>query len=100
MALGNGDITSELIHQLASVKKTISLTGFELTKLLSFWGDIGTIGESTLYKQLFLSHNLLAMDDVFKADGSGDYLPIIAGAPIRKISEHLPVVMAALNLSA
>ncbi len=94
MALGSGNITHGLIHQLVSVKKIMNLTGIELTKLLCFWGDISTVGENSLYKRLFLSHNLLAMDDVFKAV-NGAYLN---GAGL--ISEHLPAVMAALNLSA
>jgi len=94
MALGAGNITSALIQQLVSVKKIMSLTGIELTKLLCLWGNISTSGDNSLYKQLFLSHNLLAMDEVFKPV-DGVYLN---GAGT--ISQHLPAVMAALNLSA
>ena len=72
----------------------MNLTGIELTKLLCFWGNISTSGENSLYKRLFLSHNLLAMDDVFRPV-NGAYLN---GAGT--ISQHLPAVMAALNLSA
>ena len=90
MVLGGGDITPELIHQLVALKKIKDQTGIELTKLLCFWGDISTTGENTLYKRLFLSHNLTAMDTVFESDLTGNEI----------LSDHLPVVMAALNLSA
>ena len=94
MALGGGEITPELIHQLVAVKKIMARTGLELTKLLCFWGDISTAGENSLYQRLFLSHNLLAMDDVFKPV-NGTFLAT-SGA----VAQHLPVIMAALNLSA
>jgi len=90
MVLGGGDITYELIHQLVALKKIMSHTGIELTKLLCFWGNIGTTGENALYKRLFLSYNLTAMDNVFERDLTGN----------EQLSDHLPVVMAALNLSA
>lgn len=97
MALGSGNITPGLIHQLVAVKKIMNHSGIELTKLLCFWGDIGTKGDNSLYQSLFLSHNLLAMDAIFKANSTGGYLTV---TPIVKISDHLPAVMAALNLSA
>jgi hypothetical protein len=94
LALGNGEITPRLLHQLTAVKKIMNRTGITLTKLLCFWSDISTAGENSLYKQLFLSHNLLAMDDVFK-EVNGTFLNN-AGL----MSDHLPAVIAALNLSA
>jgi hypothetical protein len=94
MALGSGDIAPELIHQLVAVKKLLGVTGIELTKLLCFWADISTAGENSLYKQLFLTHNALGIDKVFEPV-NGQYL---TGNP--KISEHLPVLMATLNLSS
>lgn len=89
------DITPELVHQLAAVRKLLDRTGLELIKLLSFWTVISTAGEKSLYQRLFLTHNVLGIDKVFKVDGRGNYLPGDA-----KLSEHTPVVMAALNLSA
>lgn len=89
------DITPELIHQLVAVKKLLDKTGLELIKLLSFWTTISTAGEKSLYQRLFLTHNVLGIDKVFKADSRGNYLSGDA-----KLSEHIPVVMAALNLSA
>jgi len=89
------DINTNLIHQLVAVKKLVDKTGLELTKLLSFWGNISTAGEKSLYQRMFLTHNVLGIDKVFKADDKGMYLTADV-----KLHEHIPVVMAALNLSA
>jgi len=89
------DITPELIHQLVAVRKLLDKTGLELIKLLSFWTTISTAGEKSLYQRLFLTHNVLGIDKIFKADSRGNYL-----SGDVKLSEHIPVVMAALNLSA
>ncbi|MEY8348019.1 neuraminidase-like domain-containing protein [Bacillus cereus] len=94
-SIPNYDINSKLIHQLVAVKKLLDKTGLELIKLLTFWSDISTFGEKSLYQQLFLSHNVLGIDKIFKADDKGNYLATDA-----KLSEHVPVVMASLNLSA
>ena len=89
------DINPELIHQLCAVNQLLDQTGLELTKLLSFWTTISCFGEHSLYQRLFLTHNVLGIDKIFKADARGDYLT----ADI-KLTDHLPVVMASLNLSA
>ncbi|MGZ6540219.1 MAG: hypothetical protein ACXVEB_17720, partial [Bacteroidia bacterium] len=90
------DINPQLIHQLVAVKKLLNLTGLELIKLLSFWSDISTFGEKSLYQQLFLTHNVLGIDKIFlQADDNGNYLSGDA-----KLLDHIPAVMAALNLSA
>jgi hypothetical protein len=89
------EITPEVLHQLVAVKKLLGKTGLPLPKLLSFWTNISTVGEKSLYKSLFLKRNLLGIDEVFKADGNGNYLTDDA-----KISEHMPVLMAAFNLKA
>ncbi len=89
------EITPHFLHQLVAVKKLLDLTGLELAKLLTFWTNISTNGEKSLYKRLFLTHNLLGIDEVFKPDKHGNYLTASA-----KISEHLPVLMAALRLKA
>ncbi|MDJ0713811.1 MAG: neuraminidase-like domain-containing protein [Prochloraceae cyanobacterium] len=88
-------ITPDFLHQLVAVKKLLDKTGLELAKLLTFWANISTNGEKSLYKRLFLTHNLLGIDKVFKPDRNGNYLTESA-----KISEHLPVLMAALRLKA
>ncbi len=89
------DINTDLINQLVSVKKILKTTGLELVKLLAFWTDISTTGENSLYRRLFLTHNLVKLDPVFKADASGNFL-----TADEKIVDHKPVLMAALNLSS
>ena len=89
------DITPAYLHQLCAVKHLLEKTGLELTKLLTFWTNISTSGEKSLYKRLFLTHNLSGMDTVFKADKNGNYL-----LADEKISDHKPVIMAAFNLSS
>jgi receptor-binding and translocation channel-forming TcA subunit of Tc toxin/ABC toxin-like protein/neuraminidase-like protein len=91
----SSDITPDFLHQLVAVRKLLDLTGLPLPKLLTFWTVISTAGEKSLYSSLFLTHNLLGIDKVFKADRNGYYLTQPA-----KISEHLPVLMAALKLKA
>lgn len=90
MSLGKGDITPALIHQLTAAKKIIDITGVALSKLLCFWGNIGTVGENALYNRLFMSHNLAAIDPVFTTIPVGTEM----------LADHLPAIMAALNLSA
>lgn len=80
---------------MVAVRKLLDQTGLPLPKLLTFWANISTVGEKSLYSHLFLTHNLLGIDKVFKADADGNYLTQSA-----KITEHLPVLMAALNLKA
>jgi hypothetical protein len=90
------DMTPGFIKQLATVKELLALTGLELPKLLTFWTDISTHGQpKSLYAQLFLTSNLLGMDVVFAADAGGNYLTF---NPPRKLSDHMPVVMAALKV--
>jgi len=89
------NIQPEFLHQLSAVVKLLDQTGLPLPKLLAFWADISTAGEKSLYSKLFLTHNLVAIDSVFKADANGNYLTRSA-----KITDHLPVLMAAFKLKA
>ncbi|MBS7253967.1 Tc toxin subunit A-related protein [Flavobacterium branchiicola] len=89
------DISTTLIHQLVAVKKLLDKTGIEVIKLLAFWTDISAAGEYSLYKKLFLTHNVLGIDKVFKANVNGNYLTVNT-----TITEHFPVLMAALNYTA
>ena len=89
------NISTEFLHQLVAVRKLSDLTGLPLDKLLAFWAEIVTAGEKSLYSSLFLTHNLLGIDKVFKSDANGNYLIQPA-----KISEHMPVIMAALRMKA
>ena len=89
------DITPPGLQQLTAICKLLPQTGLPLPKLLTFWADISIAGDKSLYAALFLTHNLQAIDQVFKADKNGDYLTQIA-----RISDHIPVLMAALRLKA
>lgn len=91
----HAEITPHLLHQFVAIRKLLDLTGLPLEKLLTFWADISTIGEKSLYSRLFLTHNLLGIDKVFKADQHGNYLTESV-----KITDHIPVLMAALKLKA
>jgi hypothetical protein len=89
------DISPGFLHQLVAVQKLLDLTGLPLDKLLSFWSDIGTAGEKSLYSRLFLTHNLLGIDKILKSDSNGNYLTKPA-----KLSEHMPVLLAALKMKS
>lgn len=85
-------ITPGFLHQLVAVKRLLDITGIELIKLLTFWTNISASGEKSLYKRLFLKYNLKGIDTVFVEDKNGNYL-----TKLIKITEHLPIVMAAFN---
>ncbi|MGD1808192.1 neuraminidase-like domain-containing protein [Dapis sp. BLCC M126] len=89
------DITPYLIEQLVAVKKLQEITGLELAKLLTYWTSIGTEGENSLYEQLFLKYNLIAVDPVFQEEEFGTYL-----TQGETFSDHLPVLMSALKASS
>jgi hypothetical protein len=89
------EISAAFVHQLPAVRRLLEWTGLSLPRLLSFWSDISTAGEKSLYAELFLTHNLRAIDDVFEGDANGDHL-----TKATKLSDHVPVLMAALKLKA
>jgi hypothetical protein len=89
------EITSDVVHRLAVIHKLLEQTGLPLAKLLTFWADIGTVGEQSLYARLFLTHNMVALDNVFLPDANGNYL-----TRSTTIQDHVPVLMAALGLKA
>lgn len=90
-----GAISTDFLHQLVAIRKLIDLTGLPLDKLLAFWADISTVGGKSLYARLFLTHNLQGIDKIFKPDTNGNFL-----AQGARISDHMPVLMAALKLKA
>ncbi|KAF1961209.1 hypothetical protein CC80DRAFT_463941 [Byssothecium circinans] len=73
--------------------KKLDTLGLEVIKLLALWAPISTSGEKSLYSRLFLTHNLLGIDDVFKADDSGAYL-----VNSTKVVDHIPVILAAFRI--
>ncbi|MGO4293549.1 neuraminidase-like domain-containing protein [Chitinophaga sp. RAB17] len=89
------NINTALIHELVAVKKLLDLTGLELIKLLSFWSNISTAGDPSLYARLLLTHNITGEDTVFQPDSDGNYLTTTI-----LIKDHIPVLMSAFNLSS
>jgi hypothetical protein len=88
-------VTPAFLHELVAVRKLLDSTGLPLDKLLAFWAEIGSAGEKSLYSKLFLTHNLIAIDTVFQPDAQGNFLTQPA-----KITDHIPVLMAAFKLKA
>lgn len=88
-------ISAATIRGLTTISKLLTTTALPLDQLLCFWSDIPTSGERPLYARLFLTHNLIALDPVFQPDRHGNVLT--GGA---KLSEHQPVLLAALKLTA
>ncbi|KAK6511383.1 putative Insecticidal toxin complex protein TccB2 [Arthrobotrys musiformis] len=89
------EINATLIHQLVAVKKLLDLTGLSLEVALTFWTDIPTYGDKSLYARTFLTHNIVRMDPVFQPDANGN--PLTSQL---KITEHLPVLQATLRLKS
>lgn len=89
------DIAPDFIHQLVAIKKLLDSTGLELIKLLTFWTNISILGNPSLYQRLFLTHNMVGIDPVFKPDANGNYL-----TSTEKITDHIPVIMSAFNIKA
>src|SRR5262249_22685332 len=89
------DISPYLITQIAAVKKIVGLVGLSILQVLSLWTNIDTHGDTSLYAQLFLTHNMLGIDRVFVPDADGNYLVQL---PPAKISEHRPILLAAFHL--
>ena len=88
-------ITPEFLHNLVALKKLADITSLEILNLLAFWGPIPTAGTPSLYSSLFLTHNLLGVDQVFVADANGNYL---VSTPAPKMSDHVPILLAAFGL--
>ena len=88
------ELNPDFLTQYANIKKIQDLIGVELIQLLAFWDDISTAGEISLYSTLFLTHNLLGIDAVFKADANDNIL-----VSSTKIKDHVPIVMAALRIT-
>lgn len=94
------DITPFALEKLGSIVKLLPLTQLPLQQLLTFWAPIPTTGGVIpLFAQLFFHDNLLPTDNAqaaFTPDADGNYF---VGAPT-SISDNLPVLMAALRMTA
>jgi Neuraminidase-like domain/Putative peptidoglycan binding domain len=57
------------------VMRALNLTAKrDLLPLLALWSDIGTHGDSALYRRMFLNPTVLEQDPVFADDGYGSFL--------------------------
>ena len=96
---GTPSITPEFLHQVVLIKKLQEKTGLDITRLLTFWTEINTTNENSLFEQLFLKHNLSKFDPELEIDNKGNFISN-KSTDSPKISEHLPIIMAVLNLSS
>jgi hypothetical protein len=87
------ELNPDFLDQYVNVKKIQDLTSIELIQLLAFWDNISTAGDKSLYSTLFLTHNLIGVDSVFKPDANDNVLVVST-----KIKDHIPVIMAALRI--
>ncbi|MFD7815280.1 neuraminidase-like domain-containing protein [Streptomyces sp. NPDC059785] len=88
-------ISPDFLHELTFVNRVMERTGLELDRVLAFWDDIGTAGDDSLYARVFLRHNVLGTDDVFRPDANGQVL--VGAGPL---TDHLAGLQAALGMAA
>ncbi|HEX7312611.1 MAG TPA: neuraminidase-like domain-containing protein [Pyrinomonadaceae bacterium] len=80
----------------ARVLKALNLTTKrDLLPLLACWSPLGTHGEGSLYRQMFLNPALLALDASFAENGSGEFLQ----DPLEKLLGHAEALRAAFALT-
>lgn len=89
------EVSPKFLHDLAGVKKIVDLSGLPLQQVLTLWTDIPIQGNPSLYDLLFLNHPIYAMDPIFKQPLEQDPKFVLG-----KISEHTPVILAALKISS
>jgi hypothetical protein len=88
-------ISTAFLRELTFVNRIMDRTGLDLDRVLTFWDDIGTAGDDSLYARVFLRHNVLGTDDVFRPDANGQVL-VDAGP----LTDHLAGIQAALGMAA
>jgi len=94
-------IDEDCIRKLAQIKKLQSdLNNVPpLIRLLSFWADIDTYGENSLYKNLFLNKARLKIDDAFQPKPDGTVLKD-NNQMISNDTDHIPTLLAAFQMNA
>ncbi len=81
---------------IVRVMKALNLTlKRDLFPLLTCWSEIGTHGDSALYRQMFLNPALLKQDADFADNGYGEFLT----NPKLNLAAHAVVLRSAFNLS-
>jgi hypothetical protein len=88
-----------LIQNLGVAKRVMnalnSKVDRDLLSLLACWADIGTYGDASLYRQMFLNPAMLKQDNGFDDRGYGEFL---TGTPL-KLADHADALRAAFSLS-
>ncbi|KAK3311552.1 uncharacterized protein B0T15DRAFT_549162 [Chaetomium strumarium] len=91
------------LKELSKISIAYPYGGMEaapLDHLLAFWGQIPTVGDDSVYSQLFFRFDLLSYEEtseIFDPDAKGRYF---SGERSKSLTAHLPVVMAALGMTA
>ncbi len=94
-ALGQNDITPSTITKLTFVAGLAKKLKLPVNQLATFWGNIETYGEKSLYKKLFLNKAVQRIDPAFQPDKLGRYL----ADPTQKLKNHIPGILAAFRMS-
>ncbi len=88
------DITPDVLEQLATLQRIREEITLPLSSLLTIWGPINTYGTQTLYNKLFLNKALTSDNNVFAADGLGQYLRTNPGS----VNDHLQTIQGAFGV--
>ena len=67
----------------------------DLLSILALWAEIGTHGEGSLYRRMFLNPTILAQDTAFAPNINGDFLK----DNNQKIAGHAQALRSAFNLT-
>ncbi len=94
-SLGEDDIGPESITKLESVLLLQKLTRRPLRELSVLWGHIGSYGDKSLYRKLFLNRAVQQIDEAFKPDAWGNYLT----DPSEVLADHQSALLAAFRIT-
>jgi hypothetical protein len=90
------DITTTVVDLLAGVLQVQSaLSPSKVQPILALYGDIPSDGDDALYRTLFLNKARLQIDETFQPGPDGSVL----GDPGARISDHLPALCGAFQIS-
>ncbi|NLA50091.1 MAG: hypothetical protein GX876_11600, partial [Bacteroidales bacterium] len=102
-ALGESNITDTTISKLSYVVNLNKTLKLPIDKLATFWGNIDTYGEKSLYRRLFLNKTILRLDDAFHADKFGNYFTdstqVLRDITLNPPIDHIPAILAAYKIS-
>jgi receptor-binding and translocation channel-forming TcA subunit of Tc toxin/virulence plasmid A protein len=96
LALGATETTPTFLRQLGNIVQLHAAINLSPQELLSFWSNIPTAGDDSLYHKLFLNKAVREVDAAF-APVDGEYLPVTGTL---KIKDHVPALLAGLHTRA